>query len=401
MELSDSHLVVDRRPKTGANSSRVRDHNERSVLSLLREQGPSAASAIAKALNLSTQTASVIVRELRDQGLVHMLEPVKGKVGKPQTPIALAADGAYSYGLRIGRRTCDLVLIDLLGGITDRKITQYPYPNPAKVEDFANGAICELSLKIPEDRRPRIVGIGIAAPFQLWQWLDGLGAPKAEADKWRDYCIGERFFGLTGLPTSVANDVNLACMGELMLGNGSHFRDFVYFYVGYFVGGAIVMDGKVVHGARGNAGALGSIPVAAQDEKAGQLIDVASIFSLERELTAKLGGQVNLRAGDRYWFLESGLLNNWIEDAASATAEAAVAAAAVLDISDIVVDGVFPPAVRKEFVTRLKSAAECVDQRGIYPVNFHEGRLGPDAGQLGAAYQPIISQLLVEGSQLM
>ena len=401
MDNFDPHLVVDRRPKTGANSASLRNHNERSVLSLLREQGACSSVEIARRLNLSAQTASVIVRQLQDQGIICRLDPVKGKVGKPQTPLSLSAGGAYSFGLRIGRRTSNLVLADLIGGTVAQVSRRYPYPTPSGLEAFCGEAVVKLTGEVLESERHRIVGIGIAAPFELWNWLDFLGAPREEADKWRDYLIGERYARLTGLSTYVANDVNLACMGELMFGRGADFTDFAYFYVGYFVGGAVVLDGKVFHGPRGNAGALGSVPVPSIGSGASQLINAASIFRLERSLAAKLGHPVNLRAEDSYWDDDCELRDRWMDDAAKSLVHAAVSVAAVLDISDIVVDGVFPAAIRSEFVKRLEIAAGDVDQRGIHPVEFHEGMLGYEAGQRGAAYQPILAELLIEGSRLI
>ena len=400
MDVVDPHLIVDRRPKTGANSSRMRDHNERSVLSHLREHGSGSGAEIAKALNLSPQTVSVIFRQLGDQGIIHRLDPVKGKVGKPQTPVALTPEGAYSYGLRIGRRTANLAVTDILGDIVAHRSTRYPYPTPATVEGFVGSAMDQISDELTDRALNRIVGFGIAAPFELWNWLDGLGAPKADADKWQSYAIGEHYRKLTGLPTYVANDVNLACMAELMFGRGTEFRNFAYFYVGYFVGGAVVLDGKVFHGSRGNAGALGSIPVSAGVGGAAQLINASSIFALERNLSEKLGGRINLRAKEECWLGQDAVLDAWMDGAAKGMAQAAVAVAAVLDISDIVVDGVFPPPIRSEFASRLNDAAKAVDQQGIHPVRFHEGLLGPDAGHRGAAYQPILSELLIEGSQL-
>ena len=400
MDDLDPCLLVDRRAMTGANSSRMRNHNQRSILSLLREQGPCAKARIAEALNLSAQTASVIVRELETQGLISRLEPVKGKVGKPPAPFCLNPGGAYSYGLRIGRRTCNLVLIDILGDIVSRRVHRYPYPTPEAVEEFVRGGLSSLAAPIPEAGRNRIAGMGIAAPFELWNWLDGLNAPQAEADKWRGYSIGPAHRRLSGLPVHVGNDGNLACQGELMFGNGSEFRDFIYFYISYFVGGAVAMDGKVFHGARGNAGGVGSMPSPFKGQVGKQLLNFTSIFLLERRLAEKYGRPINLRAEEDYWLRETELRDEWLQRAAIAMAQAAVCVAATLDISNVIVDGVFPPAIRSLFVDRLRAAGEQIDQRGIYPVSFHEGRLGPDAGEIGAAYQPILSELLVEGSRL-
>ena len=93
----------------GATPMGVRDHNERLVLSTVQRLGPMASADIARCTRLSAQTVSVITRSLEADGLLMKGEPVRGKVGKPLTPMCLNSSGVYSYGLRIGRRSAELI----------------------------------------------------------------------------------------------------------------------------------------------------------------------------------------------------------------------------------------------------------------------------------------------------
>ena len=102
-------------PSGGANQSRVRAYNERLVLSLVRRHGSLAKSEIAKRSGLSAQTASVIMRSLEQDGLLLRGEPQRGRVGQPSIPMRLNPDGVFSFGLKIGRRSADLILVDFLG----------------------------------------------------------------------------------------------------------------------------------------------------------------------------------------------------------------------------------------------------------------------------------------------
>ncbi len=104
-----------RDPMGGANQSGVRDHNERLVLSLIQRHGGLPSADIARRSNLSAQTVSIIIRALEKDGLLVRGEPIRGKVGKPSTPMALNPDGILSLGLNIGRKSADLVLIDVTG----------------------------------------------------------------------------------------------------------------------------------------------------------------------------------------------------------------------------------------------------------------------------------------------
>lgn len=42
-------------------------------------------------------------------------EPQRGQVGQPSIPMSLNPNGVFSIGLKIGRRSADLVLVDFLG----------------------------------------------------------------------------------------------------------------------------------------------------------------------------------------------------------------------------------------------------------------------------------------------
>lgn len=398
MTLEEAKADLERRSMRGATSTRLRNHNARAVLSLLRSRGSCSGAEISKALNVSAQTASVLVKVIEEQGLIQRLDPIKGKVGKPQVPLTLAAEGAYSFGLRIGRRAADLTLVDFLGTRIGHTQIKYAYPTPDGIENFVQTGIEMLLADQPKTVAERAVGLGIAAPFEIWNWLDGLGAPRQEAEEWLHYDFQTAFARFTDLPVHVANDVNTACAGEVQFGVGKTLTDFAYFYMGSFIGGAVVLNGTVYHGRHGNAGAFGSMLVGETGGTPRQLIDLASIFSFEQKIATRTGKLVNLRAEPELWKTHGDLLQQWLASASHAVARAAVSVAAVLDVSDVVVDGVFPDAVRKVFCDGVDAELSRIDQHGIHPITCHEGELGIDAGPLGAAYHPILQELLVEGS---
>ena len=50
------------------------------------------------------------MRQLETDGLLLRGEPIRGKVGQPSVPMRLNPDGAYFFGLKVGRRSTELVL---------------------------------------------------------------------------------------------------------------------------------------------------------------------------------------------------------------------------------------------------------------------------------------------------
>ena len=89
------------RPYTsGANQSEVRAHNERLMLSVLHQDGAMPGSEMARRTGLSSQTVSVILRKLEQDGLILRGESQKGRVGKPSVPMGINPEGLFSYGIK-------------------------------------------------------------------------------------------------------------------------------------------------------------------------------------------------------------------------------------------------------------------------------------------------------------
>ncbi|NBO20890.1 MAG: ROK family transcriptional regulator, partial [Rhodobacteraceae bacterium] len=232
----------------------MRAHNERLVLSLVRQQGALAKSDIARMTGLSVQTVSVIMRALENDGLLVRGEPIRGRVGQPSVPMSLAADGALFLGLKIGRRSADLVLIDFLGQIRATRRRIYRYPTPGAVVAFVQDALPSILDDLPTEQRDRVAGMGVAMPFQLWSWVAYIGAPQAEMDAWRNRDIQSEIAAIAGMPVFVQNDATAACGAELVFGTGERPKDFLYFYFGTFIGGGLVLNGQLFTGRTGNAG---------------------------------------------------------------------------------------------------------------------------------------------------
>ena len=96
----------------GVNQSGVRDHNERLILTVLQRHGPTPGADVARLTGLSPQTVSIILRKLEKDEILRRGTAIRGKVGKPSIPMELNPDGVLSVGMKIGRRSADLLLID-------------------------------------------------------------------------------------------------------------------------------------------------------------------------------------------------------------------------------------------------------------------------------------------------
>ncbi|HCQ65487.1 MAG TPA: sugar kinase, partial [Rhodobacteraceae bacterium] len=104
----------------GVNQSGVRDHNERLILSVLQRSGALPGAEVARRIGLSPQTVSIILRKLEKDGILRRGDPIRGKVGKPSIPMELDPDGVFGVGMKIGRRSADLVLLDFTGKVRNQ-----------------------------------------------------------------------------------------------------------------------------------------------------------------------------------------------------------------------------------------------------------------------------------------
>jgi glucokinase len=74
---------------------------------------------------------------------------------------------------------------------------------------------------------------------------------------WKDFAIGARVEALTGLKTKIANDANVAALGEARFGAAKGRENVVMLTLGTGVGGGIVADGKLVEGNKSAGAELG------------------------------------------------------------------------------------------------------------------------------------------------
>jgi glucokinase len=79
--------------------------------------------------------------------------------------------------------------------------------------------------------------------------------------KWKDFQIGETVSKLTGLKVKIANDANVAALGEVKFGAAKEFDDAVLLTLGTGVGGGIVVDGKLVEGNKSAGAELGHMVI--------------------------------------------------------------------------------------------------------------------------------------------
>ncbi|NBB49682.1 ROK family protein [Rhizobium sp. CRIBSB] len=404
MSQDDFARLADSAPRVsaggGSNQVRVRAYNERLVLSLVRQNPGCSKADIARLTGLSAQTVSVIMRSLESDELLMRGEPIRGRVGQPSVPMFINPEAVFSFGVKIGRRSADLVLMDFAGSIREQRHRTYRYPHPDHLLPFICDGIAEMEADMDETMRARIAGIGIAAPFELWNWAEEVGAPEGAMEIWRKVDLQGEVQTRMAHPVYLRNDATSACGAELVFGAGQRYPDFVYFYIGSFIGGGIVVNSSLFVGRTGTAGAIGPLPVRDKHGQTRQLLDIASIFVLENLLRERGLDPQPLWYAAEEWIDFGEPLEIWIQDTAAALAQAVIAAASIIDFAAAIIDGGFPSWVRHRLVKATIEAMNRLDLQGVVIPDIIEGEVGDQARAIGGASLPIFDRYLIDQTVL-
>jgi len=377
------------RPR-GSSQGGLRQYNERVVLQAVRLHGALPAAELARLTHLTAQTISQITKRLIDDGLLRKGDPVRGKVGQPSVPLSLDPDGAYAAGIKIGRRSLDVLLVDFAGQARARWSAEYRFPEPDRVLPEIVRRLAEVRDRLGEPGFARLQGVGIAAPLQMSAWHEELGVDAAEAAAWDGFDLRAEVARETGLAVTLVKDTAAACVAELVAGRGRSLNSFLYVFVDTFIGGGLVIDSHLRAGRHGNAGAIGSLPLGlGSDAAPPQLLAVASLVNLERDWQRaglEAGSEAHRRALEdpwRPWTL------GWVARAATAIALAVNSAVCLLDLEAVVLDGNFDGPLRDTLMAALHEAMDRYDWRGVVRPAVMPGAIGSDARALGGALLPL------------
>ncbi len=390
----NSFFSVEKVPEArsgGATQAETRVYNERLVVSLIRRHGELSKVDLTRLTGLAPQTITTIVNRAADGELLVRREPLRGRLGQPSIPYALNPAAAYAFGVKIGHRSADLALIDFVGNVIALEQTTFDYPMPADIMDFARGATSRILRRNKAVPAHRVAGLGIASPFYQLQWDDDIGAPASRFDAWRRIDIRAGLDEAFDWPVYLFNDATVAAGAELMFGAGLGRPDFLYVHIGHHIGAGLVLDHHLFPGRNKLVGAIGDLRVCIGDGsqlRFAALKEAASLRRLEESLPKRQRDRIWSSPDD--WGDLGASVTAWVEEVAEGLAQLISAAVALLDVDNVVIDGAFPSAVRREIAkaTRRKLAFVLLGRPETFSVM--EGTFGHLGPVIGGASIPLL-----------
>lgn len=164
----------------------------------------------------------------------------------------------YCFGVDIGGTTVKMGLFEESGTIIDKWEISTDTSEEGKAI-LPNIAV-SIEKKIEEHKLDKndIAGIGAGVPAPVT--AEGVVNGSANLG-WTYKEVKKEFEELTGLTSYIANDANVAALGEMWKGGGEGEKNMIMVTLGTGVGGGIIIDGKMLVGANGAGGEIGHLCV--------------------------------------------------------------------------------------------------------------------------------------------
>ncbi|MBZ9935757.1 ROK family transcriptional regulator [Mesorhizobium sp. BR1-1-16] len=245
-----------------ADQTLARYVNERGVLTLLRVHGPSSRADMARQLSLTPATVTRLVTEMIERGLVR--EEPRGAAregrepGRPAVGVALAPDGAYFLGVEIGVGVLRFALLDLAAKVTLTSERIIPRTTPPEAIAVMIGE--ELAARAADPRfRGRIRSVGVTVPGLVT--LDGY-VVHLPILGWKELNLKALLAAAVPLPAIVENNATAAAFGAVYTQPELPSDCTIFLKLGTGLGGAAIINGRLLRGGSGTAGEFGHVRIA-------------------------------------------------------------------------------------------------------------------------------------------
>ncbi len=158
------------------------------------------------------------------------------------------------FGVDIGGTTVKLGLVSQEGDLLDKR----EFPTFRDVGATFDDIASHMRHVMESLSDCFCVGAGVGVPGPV---VDQSLVPVCVNLGWENINVAQELSRRANVPVRVANDANLAALGECWQGAGMGCRNLVLLTIGTGVGGGIICDGRIIAGATGGGGEVGHMTV--------------------------------------------------------------------------------------------------------------------------------------------
>lgn len=169
----------------------------------------------------------------------------------------MAENHQFHFGIEIGGTKLQIAA-QVAAGHAGAKIIQRHRltVDPACGADDIRRQIEATLEKMLPALKPAAVGVGFGGPVD---WKTGKICRSHQIEGWSGFDIAGWLEGLVNAPVFVDNDANTAALGEAVRGAGIGANPVFYVTLGSGVGGGLVVDGRIYHGATPGEAEIGHL----------------------------------------------------------------------------------------------------------------------------------------------
>lgn len=236
-----------------ATRAKTKSHNKALIFKTIYDHGEVSRADVARLTRLTRPTVSSTVAELMDEGLVAEVGVGPSEGGKPPILLSVVEDSRHLIGIDLANSEFRGAVIDLRGNIIQRRTL----PVEERDGDAALQLVYDLTAALISAATSPILGIGIGTP--------GLMNPEAGVVRqavnleWVDLPLRDLLTARHDLPVYIANDSQVAALGEYTFGRAAGAASLVVVKVGRGTGAGIVIDGQLYYGDGFGAGEIGHV----------------------------------------------------------------------------------------------------------------------------------------------
>ena len=252
-------------------ASTLRDANLSMAFDAICADSGMTRAELSRRLGMSRSTASSLVQELIDYGLICEDGPAESTSGRRAIMLRLNDKSWFVFGVDIGASHVTTLLMSLSGAVV---ATRRERVDSRLKPQEALDAVCEQARDIMAASSltsAEILGMGVAVPAPVVPDSGGAICEETMA-AWRDIRVEQVLGERLQLQCLVDNDANLGALAEHWWGVGRHVKNMLFLKVATGVGCGMIVDGALHRGRGGFVGELGHMRL--QTQEGGKLLSL-------------------------------------------------------------------------------------------------------------------------------
>lgn len=246
--------------KEPGNSKYVKKLNRMTVINTIKKHEPISRQQLAEFTGLTPPTISGIVRELLEAGLVSEAGLDKSSGGRRPVNLCLNPEAGYVIGIEVTRFESLIGIADLKNDPTDFRTVKIDMTEPKIGVKLLADAVKRI-MNEEKYLKKTFLGIGVAFPGLL-NVHDGTVKRSINlGERWNNFNVKEALEKELDLPIFIENNSNASALAEHWFGGGKGCRDLVYINLGEGISAGIILNDRILQGAKGYAGEIGHMSI--------------------------------------------------------------------------------------------------------------------------------------------